>query len=130
MNQAWVIIFLAWLIWNTHWSRKLMTSKILLICEVNLTPWSPHKKSCLHLYCHNPNLGFTTKAKACKGAGEEWVRESHFMLSGVQESVREWTPSTLKWTPTLVVGIPMDFRIFKRWLQGLKLIGLKNSLHY
>jgi hypothetical protein len=39
--------------------------------------------------CRNPNLGLTTKARACEGVGQEWARESHFMLSGVQESVRE-----------------------------------------
>jgi hypothetical protein len=39
------------------------------------------------------NLGFTTKTRACKGAGQEWAQESHFMLSGVQEYVREWTPT-------------------------------------
>jgi hypothetical protein len=41
--------------------------------------------------CHDLNLGLTTKAKACEGANQEWSRESHFMLSGVWESVREWT---------------------------------------
>jgi hypothetical protein len=41
--------------------------------------------------CHNFSLKFTTKARAYEGAGQEWARESHFMLPGVQESVREWT---------------------------------------
>jgi hypothetical protein len=31
-----------------------------------------------------------TKARACKGAGQDWTQESHFMFSGVQESVKEW----------------------------------------
>jgi hypothetical protein len=44
--------------------------------------------------CRNPSLGFVAKARACKGAGQEWARKSHFMFSGVQESGREW-PSTL-----------------------------------
>ncbi len=39
--------------------------------------------------CRNPNLGLATKARACKGASQEWAWESHFMLSGVHESVRE-----------------------------------------
>jgi hypothetical protein len=43
--------------------------------------------------------------------------------------VREWTP-TPKWAPTLGVGVPMDSRVFKRWLQGSKLIGLRSYLHY
>jgi hypothetical protein len=71
---------------------------------------------------HNPNLRLVTKARACKGAGQKWAHESHFMVSGMQESVREWTP-------TLGVGVSMDFQIFIGQLQGSKLIGLKNPLY-
>ncbi len=39
----------------------------------------------------NPSLGLTTKARVCKGAGQEGSWESHFVLSGVQKNVREWT---------------------------------------
>jgi hypothetical protein len=41
--------------------------------------------------CRNPNLGLKPKARACKSAGQEEARESHFSLLGVQKSVREWT---------------------------------------
>jgi len=34
-----------------------------------------------------------TKARACKGAGQEWAQESYFMLMGVQKSVKD--PSEL-----------------------------------
>jgi hypothetical protein len=37
----------------------------------------------IDLICHNPSLGFTTKARACKVAGKEGARESHHMFSGV-----------------------------------------------
>jgi hypothetical protein len=37
---------------------------------------------------------------------------------------------TPKWAPTLGVGVPMDFRIFKERLQGSKLIRLKTSLYH
>jgi hypothetical protein len=50
-------------------------------------------------WCHNPNLGLVTKAKACKGVGQEWARESHFMLPRVQESGREWTSTLLNELP-------------------------------
>jgi hypothetical protein len=40
--------------------------------------------------CRNLSLRLAIKVKACKGAGQEWARKSHFMLSRVQESVREW----------------------------------------
>jgi hypothetical protein len=39
-------------------------------------------------------------------------------------------PHTPKWAPTLGVGVPMDSRIFKKWLQGSKLIGLGIFLYY
>jgi hypothetical protein len=35
-----------------------------------------------------------------------------------------------KWAPTLGVGVPMDFQIFKKRLHGSKFIGLKNSLNH
>jgi hypothetical protein len=39
-------------------------------------------------------------------------------------------PHTPKGTPTLGVGVPVDFRIFRKWLQGSKLIGLRRSLYH
>jgi hypothetical protein len=39
--------------------------------------------------CHNPNLGITTKARACKVASQEDARESHLMFLGVQKNVKE-----------------------------------------
>jgi hypothetical protein len=39
-------------------------------------------------------------------------------------------PHTPKWAPTLGVEVPMDLRIFKKQLQGAKLIGLKSSLYH
>jgi len=40
-------------------------------------------------YYHNPSLGFVTKARACKGAGQECNMGVTFTLLGVRESVRE-----------------------------------------
>jgi len=39
--------------------------------------------------CRNPNLGFTTKARVCKVAGQEGSRELQNILSGMWENVRE-----------------------------------------
>jgi len=44
---------------------------------------------------------------------EAW--ESHFMLLGVQESVREWTV-TLPSDPILAIRAPMDSWIFRKQL--------------
>jgi len=38
-------------------------------------------------------------------------------------------PHTPKWTPTLVIGIPMEFQIFFKVFKGQKLIGSKSSLY-
>jgi len=90
-----------------------------------------------HLPCHNLSFGLATKAKGvvrlrakrkeareskqrhCKSAGQEEARElrqeeareSHHILLGVLESVREYegvNPHTLKATPTLGSGVPVD----------------------
>jgi len=51
-------------------------------------------------FCRNPSLGLATKAKrGYKVAGQEEARESHHILPGVQESVREWTFTLLRQLP-------------------------------
>jgi len=79
--------------------------------------------------CHNLSLGLVTKARACKGAGQEgspWVT-SH--APGSVGECEETNPHTPKWTPILGIGIPMDFQIFKEKFQGSKFIRLKSSLY-
>jgi len=39
-------------------------------------------------------------------------------------------PHTPKWAPTLGVGLSIGSRIFKKWLYGSKLIGLKRSTYH
>jgi hypothetical protein len=39
------------------------------------------------------------------------------------------SPHIPKWAPTLGVGVPMDFQIFKEQFQGSKIIGLKFFLY-
>jgi hypothetical protein len=73
-----------------------------------------HMLDLIFVICRNPNLGFTTKVRACKGASQKWAQESHFMLLGVQESVKEWTPTLpnelplweleSQWTPEFLEG--------------------------
>ncbi len=75
-----------------------------------------------HLPCRNPNLGLMTKARACKGAGQEGS-------PGVWESVR-MNIHTLKWAPILGIGVPVDSQIFIEQFQGSKPITLKSSLYH
>jgi len=52
-----------------------------------------------------------SRQRHCKGAGEEDPGESHQILPGVLESVREYegvNPHTPKATPTLGDGVPVD----------------------
>ncbi len=67
--------------------------------------------------CCNPSLGFAIKTRAllAKVQAKSEDRKSHFILSGVEEC-EKMNPHTPKWTPTLGIGVPMDFRIFRRWL--------------
>jgi len=52
-----------------------------------------------------------SRQRHCKVAGQEEARESHHILPGVLESVREYegmNPHTPKATLTLGDGVPMD----------------------
>ncbi len=82
------------------------------------------------IFCYNPNLGFTTKARACKGVGEEGSSgiTPHALESGGE--CEGMSPHTPKWALTLRIGVLVDFQIFKEQLQGSKPIGLKNSLYH
>jgi hypothetical protein len=48
---------------------------------------------------HNPSLGLTTKARACKVACQKEAQESHFMILGMQKIVKEWTFTLLSEFP-------------------------------
>jgi hypothetical protein len=84
----------------------------------------------MYKFCYNPNLGLATKIKVCEGAGQEWsLRVTFYTLESVGEC-DGMNPHTPKGTPILGVEVSMYSQIFRRWLQGLKLIGLKSSLFH
>jgi hypothetical protein len=74
---------------------KGLQSLFSLYMGFEVSIWVVH--SCVFLSlqscCRNPSFGLTTKARARKGASQEWAWESHFMLSRVQNKAREWTPA-------------------------------------
>jgi len=80
--------------------------------------------------CHNPNLGLATKAMACKGASKKWSPGVTFHAHGSLEKCEGTNPHTPKWAPIFGVGVPMDFQIFREWLLGSKLIGLRNLFYH
>jgi len=80
--------------------------------------------------CCNFSLGLVTKAKACKGVGQE---RSSRVTSYAPRTIGEcegMNPHTPKQAPTLGVGVLMDSWIFKERLQGSKLILLTCFLYH
>jgi hypothetical protein len=66
--------------------------------------------------CHNPNLGFVTKARACKVAGQEG---SPGVMPHAPRSARKCEgidPHIPKGTPTLKVGVSVDSQMFRERL--------------
>jgi hypothetical protein len=80
--------------------------------------------------CRNPSLGLVTKARACKGAGQEGSPGVTFHAPRSVGECEGMNPHTPKWTPTLKIGVPMDSQTFREWLHGSKPIGLKSSLYH
>jgi hypothetical protein len=82
------------------------------------------------LACRNPSFEFTTKARACKGASQEWSLGITFHAPGNVGECEGMNLHIPKWGPTLRVGVPMDSWIFKEKFQGSKPIGLKSYLYH
>jgi hypothetical protein len=116
------------IIWRRIWKMNL---RWCWICNSKM--WSMVNAFCLDFYnkCflwRNLSLGLATKARACKGAGQEG---SSGVTSHASGSVRECegiNPHTPKGAPTLGVGVQVDFRIFKKQFQGSKPTGFKSYL--
>jgi hypothetical protein len=71
-----------------------------------------------------------TKARGCTITGQEGVPG---IMLDAPESVKECEGIDLhtpKGTPTLGVGVPVDFRMFKERFQGSKSNGLKSYLYH
>jgi hypothetical protein len=112
--------------WAIHKCSLRLTKDIC----VSLVVWNCTLQFIWNTYrsCCNPSLGLTTKARACKGAGQE---RSSTVASHAFGSVKEcegMSPHTPKRAPTVGVGVSMDSWIFREQLQGSKPIGLKRSL--
>jgi len=83
------------------------------------------KKNGIVTFCRNPSFGLMTKAKACKGVGQEGSLRVTFHAPGNVGECDGMNFHTFKWTPTLGVGVLMDSQIFREQLQGSKPIWLK-----
>ncbi len=65
------------------------------------------------IFCHNPNLGLTTKARACKVAGQEGSPGDASHAPRNVGKCEGMNPHTSKGASTLGVGVPVNSRIFK-----------------
>jgi hypothetical protein len=68
-----------------------------------------------------------TKARACKGAGQEGNPGVAFHAPGNARECEGMNPHTPKWAPTLGVGVPVDSWILRERFQGSKPIEFKSS---
>ncbi len=107
-----------------HWRRGGCS---LVVCPQNLSTIFVPKKGWT---CCNLNIGLTTKTRACKSAGQERSLGVTFHAPGDAKKCEQMNPHTPKGTPTLGVGVLVDFQIFIEQLQGSKLIGLRCSLYH
>jgi hypothetical protein len=71
-------------------------------------------------------LGSQPKQKHGKVQVKSATRESHLH----SWECERMNPHTPKWTPTLGVGVFMEFRILKEVFQGSKFIDSNNSLYH
>jgi len=80
--------------------------------------------------CHDPSLGFTTKAKGLQGCEPRPSLGVTFSCPGNAKECERMNPHTPKWTPMLGVEVLVDSQMFREWLQGSKPNGSKSSLYY
>jgi hypothetical protein len=67
----------------------------------------------LMVICRNPSLGFVTKTRACKVAGQEGTSRIMLHAPGSAREYEGIDPHTPKGTPTLGIGVLVDSRMFK-----------------
>jgi hypothetical protein len=63
--------------------------------------------------CRNLSLGFVTKARACKSASQEGSAGITFHAPESAKECEGMNLHTPKGIPTLGVGVPVDFQIFR-----------------
>jgi hypothetical protein len=82
------------------------------------------------MVCRNPSPGIATKARACKGASQEWSLKITFHVLGSVGECEEVNPHILKWAPTLGIGISMDIPNFQREITKAKTHWIKKNLYH
>jgi hypothetical protein len=109
----------------------------LYILHMNTMHWKHvwHMDKCIGRWimslwfneCYDLNPGLMTNARGMERCGLKVQPGNHIHILGSARECEGMNPHTPKWAPILGVGILMDFRIFKEWFEGSKLIRLKSS---
>jgi hypothetical protein len=94
---------------------------IVKLTHVNLVsqatfPWGVATTIIIQAKCYNLSLGLTTKAKACKGVGQEGNPKVTFHVIGNVGDCEGMNLYTPKWAPILGVEVLKDSQIFKERL--------------
>ncbi len=80
--------------------------------------------------CRDFSFGLMTKARACKGVGQEGSLIITFHTPRSVGECEGMNSNRSKWAPILEVGFLMDSQIFKEIFHWSKLIGLKTFLYH
>jgi hypothetical protein len=103
----------------THvWKVSLMDSSPSWLLQI------PH----IHNNYHNPSLGFTTKAKAWKGAGQEGNLEGRSHVPKNAKVCEGMNPHTPKWTLIMGVGVPNELPNLHRTIARVKIQWIEDFL--
>jgi hypothetical protein len=103
------------------------------LCPKSKAPTTPNVNNIFfHLLCCNPSFGLAIKARAYKGAGQEW---SSRVTLHAPERLRVWESGRIEpphsqmnshfgsWSPNRLPNL-------QKVIAGVKPIGLKSSLHH
>jgi len=125
--QVCLLVFLSqsspWNPWYPLWYPPL-TPTNSFIKEIIVVP------NIFYWDCHNPSLGFATKARAYKVAGQERSLGLKLHAPGSARECERIDAHTPKGTPTLGFGVPVDSQMFREQLQGTKPNGLRIFLYH
>jgi hypothetical protein len=122
------------------WGRKCLwctTLRSMLTHNANVDAIIPYNKMHAWLkvrWCRNPNLGFATKAKACKGAGQErspratsYAPRSVGKCEGMNAHTSQGSSHFGSWIPSGLLNLQRTIAGVKtHWIEAF-LISLESS---
>jgi hypothetical protein len=136
LGNCWIIVWKLFKIVEIEHEWTIYTHIICIVFRVLILKFSTiyFKPSLIIVlkifYVTTLALGSRPRQGVTRLWAKKKTRESHHMLLGVPNSVREWTFTLPSEFPCWELEPQMDFRIFKVRLQGSKPIASKISLYH